>query len=251
MIADFSAASVGCVAANCATHPLETLKVKQVLYKGKVPSTAAVFLHTVRTEGFGSLYKGISAAVVRSFISGAGRLTIYNSLKKESQRRGWLNEGGMLSTSAVAMKTALASFSGCSAQFIAAPIDLIRTRQAAHKGSLQSTPTMLKIATEVVRANGVIGLFSGTSALMSRAVTFNVSQLLAYDSAKVQAAFSLDLPIESIVTHGIASLIAGFAATTASCPSENIKTVMQIQPELSLRQACVGIYTQVCVVCIQ
>jgi hypothetical protein len=242
---DFAACSVGCVAANCATHPLETLKVKQVLWKGKVPSTTKVFLDTVRSEGFGSLYKGIGAALVRAVISGAGRLTIYNSLKSEVQKRGWLDDNGTVSASAVATKSVLASFAGCSAQFVAAPIDLIRTRQAAYKGSLQNTPGMLKVATEVVRANGVVGLFSGSTALMSRAVTFNVSQLLTYDSAKAQAAHSLNLSMESIITHGVASLVAGFAATTASCPSENIKTLMQVRPGLSIRQACSHIYTQV------
>ena len=52
-------------------------------------------------------------------------------------------------------------------QLAAAPADLLRTRQGAHRGSLASCPSMTTLAKEIVAAEGVAGLFAGSSALMA------------------------------------------------------------------------------------
>ena len=128
---------------------------------------------------------------------------------------------------------------------LAAPIDLIRTQQAAFKGSFEATPSMGQVTMKILRSKqGVQGLFSGSTALMGRAITFNVSQLLTYDEAKAQAVHVFQLPAESMLVHGAASMMAGLVATTASAPSENVKTVMQTSPGISIRDACTRIYVQ-------
>ncbi len=55
---------------------------------------------------------------------------------------------------------------------------------------------------EVVAAQGIKGLFAGTSALMGRTVTFNLGQLLTYDAARLRAQEGLGEGSGSIKVRG-------------------------------------------------
>jgi hypothetical protein len=61
--------------------------------------------------------------------------------------------------------------------------------------------------------------------LLGRTITFNVAQLLTYDAAKQQAMVLFETN-NNVLAAIPASAAAGFAATIASCPAENIKTVV-------------------------
>lgn len=208
-----------------------------MLTAGAEPSTVSVGLSIVRNEGVLSLYKGINAALLRAMVSGGGRLTGYNALKSAAARHGLLHDGQSAAADTL-WRSAMAVASACSAQLLAAPVDLVRTRQAVHSGDLASTPGTLRVVREVVAARGVAGLFAGSSALMVRAVTFNIAQLLTYDHARRRAGEALGCGTDAVAVHVVASLAAGFAATTASAPAENIKTVLQVKPGLNFAGAC-------------
>ena len=234
---DFGCASVGCCIANCFTHPLETIKVRQILNKRASPSTMTVGITMVRTEGMGALYKGINAAFLRAIISGGGRLSGYNLLKDTATTNGLMNDKQSATTD-ILLRGSMAVTAACSTQLLATPFDLVRTKQAAHIGNLVSTPSALRIFSDVVATRGACGLFAGSTALMSRAITFNLSQLLTYDYARQKSSAMLGLSADAVEVTLCASLIAGLASATASAPSENIKTVMQMNPRLDFTRAC-------------
>jgi hypothetical protein len=267
----FTAASTAAITANLVTHPLETIKVRQVLHSG---STWGIARGMVVEEGFASLYKGIGAAVIRAAISGGGRLTCYEMLKDSATDNGVLGAKNNVTASApisalaavpdALLLGAFASGSGCFCQLVAAPFDVIRTRQAANK---LSTPSLGQVFRDIYRTNGVSGLFAGSSALMGRAITFNIAQLCTYDQSKAAAAewiiskrrgdLGLGEPAvcplaartagqgqaavpltkwEALGSHVLASLSAGLVATTASCPAENLKTVTVPAPSPTTTQ---------------
>ena len=210
LIRDFVASSTAACAANCVTHPSENIKVRQMLHRrsltgGRLPSSLSVAKQIVAEDGVSALYKGLNPALVRAVISGGGRLAGYNGLKGACERSGWLTpnggEGAAAKTRQQLIKAALAVVASCSAQLAAAPADLLRTRQGAHRGSLASCPSMTSLAKQIIAAEGVGGLFAGSSALMGRAASFNISQLLTYDTAKSAAHLNLGLSPNSVGAH--------------------------------------------------
>ena len=85
---------------------------------------------------------------------------------------------------------------------------------------------MFEVARRAVSKAGTVrALFAGSAALMGRAASFNVAQLLTYDASKQFAVQHLGTGgTETLGTHIIAALLAGVAATAASAPFENAKT---------------------------
>ena len=226
------------IVANLFTHPLETIKVRQMV-NGE--SSLRIGYTLVRKEGWLALYKGINAALVRAVISGGGRLTGYNFLKKVAIDNKILSPEPVVSE--LPLRGAMAVTAACFAQYLAAPADLIRTRQAVYKGPTIGAPSIAMVARQVVAQDGFRGLFSGSSALMGRAASFNIGQLLTYDECKYQAVSRLNTRPDSVVTHVIAASGAGLAATTASAPFENIKTYSQLHGKAPITHSIRSIYS--------
>ena len=77
---------------------------------------------------------------------------------------------------------------------------------------------------------------------MGRAVSFNIGQLLTYDKAREFSGKQLHLSTDSAVVHFTASMVAGFASTMSSAPAENVKSWMQVRPDLNFVQSCRHIF---------
>ncbi len=224
---DFFAASAASISSNLVTHPFETIKVRQVIYGKPIIYTVK---HLIQTEGVKALYKGLSSAVLRAAISGAGRLGAFNQLKRIAIEKKYLTSSGKNNPSEFPLRSTLAIFGACIATFVASPVDLIRTVQAKSTGT-SSAPSIYAVGKSVVKNHGIKGLWNGTGALLGRSATFNFAQLLSYDSAKQFAANKLNVDESNVKAHVGGSVIAGFFATVASCPFENIKTRMQAEAE--------------------
>mmetsp|Transcript_69423 Transcript_69423/g.174980 ORF Transcript_69423/g.174980 Transcript_69423/m.174980 type:complete len:324 (-) Transcript_69423:83-1054(-) len=276
MAQEFLASALAACSANLVTHPLETIRIRQVLHPGvRPPSTATMGWIMIREEGASSLYKGLHAALMRGAICGGGRIAGYTLLKDMGVAQGWLTNmsgegGGVASSTSVAevaaggqrqrmvsvgagagataapsqppgaavqvvIRGCMAMASGALATLVAVPTDLIRTRQAAHRGKSVS---VWSTGASVVEKHGVRGLWAGSGPLIGRVCLLSVSQLLTYDKARALSEHWLHLPGSSPWVHISASASAGLVATTVSCPLENVKTIIQNYPALSTRAAC-------------
>ena len=235
-VTSFTTSCLACIAANLATHPFETLKTRQQLIStSATTSTTALARSLIQNEGVAALYKGLNASLIRACISGAGRLTLNESLKNNCIHFGWLQPPSKAADlSEVPLRASLAIASGCFAAFLSSPIDMIRTRQAAAKGTFSACPSITQLFLTTYQQNGIPGLFAGWSSLMGRAATFNAGQLVAYDVCKSWAMDFLHMPSEHVFVHVVASLGAGIVACTASVPMENIKTVQQMETKKPL-----------------
>lgn len=213
---DFVATSSASVLANFVTHPAETIKTRQQLNN----VTAAQVLRDARASGafFGSLYRGFSASIIRAIISGGGRQTIYYGLKISLLSRD--------NTSGIA-RAALGVLAGVLAAGLAAPIDLVRTRQQGEALAGRG-PSVLAILKRVYKDEGGIrGLYRGSSAVFARQALLNGSQLASYDRAKAAISSWTGYHADGIVTQAAAAAIAGGIATAAIAPVEYVKTQMQ------------------------
>lgn len=222
---DFLATSTASLAANMATHPLESIKVYQMVVD-RTSNTWSAFRSIVRASGWASLYKGAPAAMLRGVVNGGGRLTGYTALKQLGANHGWITTDG--GASEMPVRAAMATVAASVSVWLAAPLDLVRTRQSAAIGPFVGSPSMWRVARDAVQEGGVTGLFAGSTALITRAAAFNVAQLLTYDECKALCQRQLGLPPSHILVHVTGALGAGVLATTVSAPLENVKTIMQM-----------------------
>ena len=167
-------------------------------------------------------------------VSGGGRLETYSFLKRHATRSGVLSPGAPVRE--LPARGAMAVVAGCFAAFLSSPLDLIRTRQAAFSGPYETCPSMFRMALDIVRREGGLhGLFAGSTALMGRAASFNLGQLVSYDLTKARVVRYSGLSETDTAVHLVASMGAGLVATTTSCPFENLKTEMQLSATIGDR----------------
>jgi hypothetical protein len=246
MAAEFVTASTACIVANMITHPLETIKTFQQLPGQGSISTLSAASKIVGEGGYSSLYKGLNASLVRAVISGGGRLSLFGLFKDVAFDHGKLarNSKGSPIASELPLRGMLASLAGMIAALAGSPADLIRTRQAAFKGTYSQTPSIAGVVKEIFSANGLSGLFAGSTSLLARAFSFNLAQLTTYDYCKKSAMEMLHLEADHVITHVAAAMGAGFAATTVSAPFENIKTMTQMSVSQSITSAATSMYQE-------
>jgi hypothetical protein len=213
---DFVVTSLSSIFANVVTHPAETVKTRQQLRN----VSASQVLREAYASGtaLSSLYRGFSASLVRAVISGGGRQTLYYGLKSSLLSQN--NESG-------SARVALGVVAGMFAAGLAAPIDLVRTRQQVdvHMGSSVSIISILKSV--YAEENGLRGLWRGSSAVFARQALLNGSQLASYDRAKAAIADWSGSAPDTIVTQASAAAVAGGVATASIAPVEFVKTQMQ------------------------
>ncbi|XP_069691145.1 mitochondrial uncoupling protein 4-like isoform X2 [Periplaneta americana] len=182
----------------------------------------------VQEEGFFRLWRGLTPAIYRHVVYSGVRIVIYQQLrtyvlKTESDGSYPLWKSG---TNAV--------ISGVCAQFLANPTDLVKIHmQMEGKRRLLGLPLRVrspKHAFQVIfTAGGIKGLWAGTIPNMQRAAAVNLGDLAAYDKAK---RFFLSFPLftDNIITHTLASLVAGLVSAIMTTPFDTIRTRLMNQP---------------------
>lgn len=219
---DLAATSAACALGYGCTHPLETIKVREMLAPaGSHRSMLALAIRIVREEGFSQLYSGFSAGLARAIVQGGGRLFLYDQTKRALPKQYSGTDAGRL---------AAGTFAGMGAALAATPIDTVRTMQQSATRTIGHGTTApplgaLGVASKLVREGGVLSLWTGSGAAASRCAVLTAVQCATYDRAKQVAISACGLRADDVRTHLAASMISGVASTTATTPFDNVKTV--------------------------
>jgi len=213
------------IAATCAIQPLDIIKVRLQLAGGGSPFAVAGEL--VRKEGFGALYTGLSAGVLRQITYTSARLGIFDSLSNKLKE---LNEGKNIP---LYQKAGAGLAAGGLGAIVGSPADLSLIRMQAD-GTLppekrRNYTGVFQALTTIVKEEGVMGLFTGAGPTAVRAMALNMGMLASNDQAK-----------EMLTAAGVtgtpnvlgASAIAGFFASFFSLPFDYVKTQLQKQQPL-------------------
>ncbi len=100
------------------------------------------------------------------------------------------------------------------------PADIIKTRQMTRNGG----DSLLATGRECIASGGgVLALWKGVLPSCQRAAVITAAQLGSYDFCKQQLRRLFGLE-EGVTLHVCAAGVAGFCATAASSPFDNIKT---------------------------
>jgi solute carrier family 25 oxoglutarate transporter 11 len=217
----------GMIATTC-IQPIDMIKVRiQLLGEGggkiETKNPFKVTSQIIAKDGFFSLYRGLSAGLLRQATYTTARMGLFRTISNSMQTPDgkalpfWkktvagLAAGGLGSVFGTPADVALIRMQSDATL----PVDKRRN----YKGVVDALSQMLK-------QEGVQGLFKGNVPVVFRAMSLNVGMLAVNDQA---TEFLKTLtPNQMIVGNG-SKLISGFCASFFSLPFDFMKTRMQKQ----------------------
>ncbi|XP_060027771.1 mitochondrial dicarboxylate carrier isoform X4 [Erinaceus europaeus] len=177
-------------------------------------------MRVVRSDGLLALYNGLSASLCRQMTYSLTRFAIYETFRDKMTR-------GSQGPPPFYQKVLLGAVSGCIGGFMGTPADMVNVRMQNDMKLPQNQRRNYAHALDglfrVAREEGLKKLFSGATMASSRGMLVTVGQLSCYDQAK-QLVLSTGYLADNILTHFLASFIAGGCATILCQPLDVLKT---------------------------
>ncbi|XP_028912912.1 mitochondrial dicarboxylate carrier-like isoform X1 [Ornithorhynchus anatinus] len=211
---------VAACGAACVTHPLDLLKVHlQTQQKARL-GFASMAVRVVSNDGFLALYCGLSASVCRQLTYSLTRFAIYDTAKDYVT-------GGQTRPLPFYQKVLLAAVGGFAGGFVGSPAEMVNVRmQNDVKLPLhlrRNYAHALHGLSRIIREEGFKKLYSGATLASSRGALVTVGQASGYDQAK-QLVLATGFLSDNIVTHFVASSVAGVCTTFLCQPIDVVKT---------------------------
>ncbi|CAH1101492.1 unnamed protein product [Psylliodes chrysocephalus] len=201
--------------AVCVTHPLDLIKVHLQTHKGRAISLLQITGSIIKNEGILALYNGISASIFRQLTYSTTRFAIYDYAKAN------------IDMSSFTTKMAVAAVGGTVGGWVGAPADLVNVRlqndMKLPKKQRRNYKHAIDGVYRVIKTEGLPRLFTGSSTASMRAGVLTIGQIAVYDHSKYLF-LRLQLFRDNIVTHVLASFIAGIAVTILAQPLDVLKT---------------------------
>lgn len=211
--------------ATCVVQPLDLIKTRlQISGQGgtakEYTGTLDAISKIIKREGFPSLYKGLSAALLRQATYTTTRLGTYTYLNDT-----YKGSTGVAPNLLVSM--GLGVCAGIAGSFVGNPAEISLIRMTAD-GRLpldqrRNYTSVINALARIVKEEGLVTLWRGCVPTMGRAAVVNAAQLSSYSQAK-QMLVKSGYFTEGIFMHFTASMISGFITTVASMPVDIAKT---------------------------
>lgn len=208
--------------AACCTHPLDLTKVRmqtlaKELHGPKPPSTLFILRASIRDAGIRSLYTGLSASLMRQMSYSLVRLGSYDEIKGRLSGDGVPTTGQLLFAAGLA--GGLGGIAGNPADILLVRMTTDQLRPPHERFGYSNALTGLF---NLIKQEGVKGLYRGLGTNTSRAVLMNASQVGSYDFFKEKLlGYQFQ---DGIGLHCVASVSAGLVATTICAPFDVMKS---------------------------
>ncbi|CAD7965563.1 unnamed protein product [Amoebophrya sp. A25] len=223
--------AVAGMGAACFCHPFDVLRVQMQVGTDRA-GIAATVGRIVRTSGVAGLYNGLSAAFLRQWMYGSGRMGIYSYLLADYRNRNGSQQPSFLH------KIAFGATSGGVGAFIGTPSEVAIVRMAADGQLPQAQRRNYKHIFDCLRqiaekeGPGSNGLYKGATITVIRAMALASTQLATYSEAKAQLqTWKPETFTESgIATLIVCSLAGSLVSNSASMPFDVVKSRIQNMP---------------------
>ncbi|KAI3846154.1 hypothetical protein MKX01_002927 [Papaver californicum] len=211
--------------ATCVIQPVDMVKVRIQLGQG---SAVSVTKNMIREEGFGALYKGLSAGLLRQATYTTARLGTFRILTNKAIAA---NDGKPLPLYQKALCGLTAGAIGAS---VGSPADLALIRMQADAtlplAQRRNYTNAFQALYRISADEGVLALWKGAGPTVVRAMALNMGMLASYDQSVEFCKDSLGFGELSTVVG--ASAVSGFFAAACSLPFDYVKTQIQkMQPD--------------------
>ncbi|KAJ6961190.1 mitochondrial dicarboxylate/tricarboxylate transporter DTC-like [Populus alba x Populus x berolinensis] len=211
--------------ATCVIQPIDMIKVRIQLGQGSATEVTKTML---KNEGFGALYKGLSAGLLRQATYTTARLGTFKILTSKAIEA---NDGKPLPLYQKALCGLTAGAIGAS---VGSPADLALIRMQADAtlpaAQRRNYSNAFNALFRIVSDEGVLALWKGAGPTVVRAMALNMGMLASYDQSVEFCKDSLGFGEMSTVLG--ASTVSGFFAAACSLPFDYVKTQIQkMQPD--------------------
>ncbi|KAL9562795.1 hypothetical protein ACKAV7_012981 [Fusarium commune] len=219
----------GLVATTC-IHPIDVIKVRLQLagQGGSSPSGLFSVARGIVSRGrLLDLYQGISAGYLRQLVYGTARLGFFYTFEDAFKRRASTQDRDINFVErgvAGLLAGALGSFIGTPTEVALIRMQSDGMKPRAERANYRSVFDALS---RITRAEGIRGLWSGTTPTVIRACSTNFGQLTFFSEAKHQLARHTEM--SPYAQSLAAAAIAGTFAAILSLPFDFVKTRMQWQ----------------------
>jgi hypothetical protein len=212
---------MSCIVAALFTHHVDTMKVRLQLH-GELTSTGPgnVISTMIKKEGLSSLWKGLSASLLREGSYSTIRMGLYEPLKQ------MLSSPNQSEPPPLWRKIMAGGIAGMIGSGIATPTDLIKVRFQACSESARLG--IWNTAKKIIKEEGWAGLYRGVGPTTQRAMILTATQLPVYDHSK-QVLLDTGHFHEGIITHFVSSMISGFFCATTTSPIDVVKSRLMNQ----------------------
>jgi len=226
MFKPFLTGSMSGIVATCCVQPIDMVKVRIQLNAGSGGSTSPVTVASslIKQDGFLSLYRGLSAGLLRQVVYTGARLGLFDSFMEKARGGKKDAKVGFVMTGACSMSAGgIAAIIGC-------PADLALIRMQADsmlpEAERRGYRHVGHALSSIVKADGVTGIFAGWMPTATRAMALNFG-MLAFNSKSKDLLADMGCKKEGAVQIFGASAIAGFFASFFSLPFDYVKTQVQ------------------------
>jgi len=227
---------LGAMSGSSATlciQPIDMIKVRIQLQgegtgKGVNTNPFSVGRKIIAEEGFFTLYKGLSAAIIRQCTYGTTRLGIYNKMTDY-----YTPQGKKAADIPFITKLYISLVAGGIGALVGTPADAALVRMQSDStlpiNERRGYKNVVDALVRMAREEGSKGFFSGASPTVARGLAINIGQLTTYDYFKDY--------FEPYFGNGQANrffcgFLSGWVAATMSLPCDFIKTRIQKQRRL-------------------
>ncbi|KAL6058399.1 Solute carrier family 25 member 11 [Balamuthia mandrillaris] len=214
--------------ATCIVQPIDLIKTRMQLSgeKGAARAHKSSFhalVNIAKQEGIVSLYKGLSAGLLRQATYTTARLGAYDWLSANLPHK----EGQPLP---FGLKLLAGLSAGGFGAVIGTPAEVALIRMTSDGRLPPEQRRNYKNAFDALyrmsKEEGVLTLWRGCSPTVIRAMILNACQLASYTQAK-QMILSTGYLEDGVPVHFLASLCSGFLSTVVSMPVDITKTRIQ------------------------
>lgn len=216
--------------ATCCIQPIDMVKVRiQLMGEGGKSNVSAnpfaVGAKIVREDGFLSLYRGLTAGLLRQATYTTARLGIFRSLMTHLEGEGPTKRQTTLTEKALGGLTA-----GGLGSIVGTPADVALIRMQADttlpKEQRRNYKNVFHALYRIALDEGASGFFRGATPVVIRASALNLGMLASHDQA---LEWSKTQTSSKINQHLIAKFTSGFFASAFSLPFDFVKTRIQKQ----------------------
>lgn len=237
---DLLCGAVAGMSARMVVAPLDVVKIRfqvQSVAGGlyQYGTVTRALRSIVRNEGVFALWKGNVPALLM--------VAPYASIQLASfyQLSSFFGLTSMRESPSLSMTLGLGAISATMATLATYPLDLLRTRLAAHpdpvspaiRGSDIGRVTMLREARDIVRTRGPRGLYAGLQPTLIEIVPYMALHFLIYERLKYDFVYQLEIRDQDLQwQHTMsAGATAGTLSKLLTLPLDNAKKVMQVQTQ--------------------
>lgn len=245
----FFAGALGGASATYSTHWLDTIKVRMQSFPTHYITFTQCLRSTIQQGGLGALYQGAVPAVTGHAIKASAVFMSYGLCQELVWRLSVAagaspavpsEESDGRHELAVWQLASAGAMTGILASFVLCPVELVKCRMQAlccgdtcygMPRSINNRSGMLCYAREVLRTDGVRGLYRGLSGMWAKEVPGSFIYFGSYELAKSVATAQLQ---ESNHYSKTTVFLCGVFAGLCFCithPIESIKTRVQVTPD--------------------